>query len=263
MGEWGVLAAAALGGLLAGSFLNVVIYRGPALWGLAGAHRQARGNFWAPGSRCPSCRAPIRPLDLAPLIGFIRLRGRCASCAAPIPLRYPLVEAAGALAAILCVAAFGLSAAAALAFVYLLGLITLAGVDFETGYLPDAITLPLVAAGLAANLSGRFALFDAALIGAAAGYGAFMLVGVLYRRLRDQEGLGGGDAKLLAAIGAWSGWTALAPVVFVASVLALAGVGIARLSGRKIDAKTPIRFGPALCVAAATIFLAAAFLAPV
>jgi leader peptidase (prepilin peptidase)/N-methyltransferase len=266
---------AALLGLLAGSFLNVLIWRGPALWGLVGEDRKARGTFFAPRSYCPSCRAPIRRADLAPLLGFVIRRGRCRACGAPIPLRYPLVEAAGALAVAVCVAVYGGTAAAALAALYLLALIALAAIDLETGYLPDALTLPLIAAGLIANFvadraarsvgvedagglipaTAGFASFESALIGAAAGFAAFWALGAGYRALRRRDGLGLGDAKLLAGIGAWSGWPAIAPVVLLASVLALTGILVPRRRASPVRWDAPVRFGPALCAAAAIVFL--------
>ncbi len=149
---------------------------------------------------------------------------------------------------------FGIGFSAVLAAILFWGLIALTAIDWETGYLPDAITLPLIAMGLIANIGDRFASFPDALIGAAAGYGAFRLIAWGFERLRGIEGLGQGDAKLLAAIGAWAGWTALAPTVFVAALLGLAGVAIAHLHGHKMAAQTPIAFGPALAAAGAIVF---------
>lgn len=256
---WIILATAAVGGLLIGSFLNVVIHRGPALWKLTDGDRNSRGGFAAPRSYCPACRKQIRWFDLFPIISFIVLRGKCRECGAPIALRYPVVEFLGAAAALVSVAVFGATWDAALAALFLLTLIALAFIDHETGYLPDALTLPLLAAGLAANITGRFVSLKDAAIGAAAGYLAFLALAAGYRALRGREGLGWGDAKLLAALGAWCGWVMLPPIVLAASVMALALAAAGALTGRKIDAATPIRFGPALCAAGAAGFLALKF----
>lgn len=253
--NWIIFATAILLGLLAGSFLNVVIHRGPAMWGLQDDDRKARGNFFGPRSYCPQCRERIRNADLIPIIGYLRLRGKCRNCGAPIPLRYPLVEAGGALAGLVSVALFGASLGAFFAAIFFLALTALAAIDHETGYLPDAITLPLIALGLGANFYGRFVLLTDAVIGAALGYLAFAAIAFAYKRLRGREGLGGGDAKLLAAIGAWGGWMILAPTVFFAALAALVSAAASALAGRKIDATTLIRFGPALCAAGAAMFI--------
>jgi leader peptidase (prepilin peptidase) / N-methyltransferase len=254
MTGWVFYVTAALAGAVLGSFLNVVIHRGPAMWKLIdGPHR---GDLVAPRSSCPQCGARIRNRDLVPIVSYIMLRGRCAACGAPIPLRYPLVEIMGAAAALIALYLFGLTAAAALAFVFLLFLIALGVIDHETGYLPDALTLPLAALGLLVNIAALFAPFADALLGAAIGYGAFRLVDLAFTRLRGYEGLGQGDAKLLAAIGAWLGWAALPPVVFLAALLALAGVAAAALGGVKVGRETPVPFGPALAGAGAAAMIA-------
>jgi leader peptidase (prepilin peptidase)/N-methyltransferase len=197
--------------------------------------------------------------DLIPIIGFVRAKGRCSGCGAKILLRYPLVEALGAMAAIASVATFGVSWLALFAFGYLLLLIALAAIDLETGYLPDALTLPLIASGIAVNAGGGFTPLPQSLIGAVAGYVVFWIIAFAYRRLRGRDGLGGGDATLLSGIGAWTGWLSLAPIVFIASATALLFLGFMRLLGRRFDAATPVRFGPALCAAAALFVL---FLTP-
>lgn len=251
-----VLLATILAGLLLGSFLNVVIHRGPALWGLVGDDRRARGTLSAPRSRCPTCAAPIRAADLVPVVSYLVLRGRCRSCGARIALRYPLVEIAGAAACLAALAVFGLSLEAALAAAFLLSLIALAAIDQETGYLPEALTLPAIALGLGANAFGLFATPLAAVIGAAAGYAAFFAIALGYRKVRGREGLGLGDAALFAAIGAWSGWGALAPTAFLAALTGLAGaLASALLAGRRLTATTALPFGPALAAAGAAMFL--------
>lgn len=263
--EWVIYATVTLAGLFVGSFLNVVIHRGPAMWGLIESDKHARGTLFRPSSRCPGCARRLRFYELAPVLSYAALRGRCRGCSMRISPRYPLVEACGAAAAAFSVAAFGMSFGALFAFLFLCALIALAMIDHETGYLPDAITLPLIVTGLAVNAGG--AIFEVApfglealdaLMGATAGFAAFWTISILYLRLRGRDGLGLGDAKLLSAIGAWAGWQALAPTILLASVLALASLTlIAR--GQSLSADTPVRFGPALCVAAAAIFLLPSF----
>ncbi|WDI31255.1 A24 family peptidase [Hyphococcus flavus] len=254
MTDWVIFATCLLAGLLIGSFLNVVIHRGPAQWKLVDS--SDRGTLVSPRSYCPDCKAPISSIHLIPLLGFAVLRGKCATCASRIPIRYPLVELMGGLAGIIAVAIFGFSTTALLAALFFWFLIALSFIDFETGYLPDALTIPLIILGLAANVIDLFTSFPNALIGAAVGYLVFRLIGAAFHRLRGLEGLGQGDAKLLAALGAWLGWLALAPIVFTAAILALGAVGALRLSGKKIAGDTPIPFGPALGAAGALAMVA-------
>ncbi len=254
--HWVFYITAIFAGLIAGSFLNVVIHRGPALWGLT-KDNGGRGTFWAPRSYCPNCKAAISNFDLVPLLSFLFLRGKCRACGGAIAARYPIVEFVAAVAAAASVAIFGLSLSAFFAALFLLALIALAAIDAETGYLPDAITVPLIWLGLIANLGDRFVPLQSAVIGAVAGYVAFWTVSAAYRLVRRREGLGGGDAKLLAAVGAWSGWLALAPAVLAGAIIALAGILALVILGRKIGAETPVPFGPALCLGGALVFLAA------
>lgn len=255
MTDWVFYVTAACLGAIMGSFLNVVIHRGPVLWKLVDG--EARGNLVAPGSYCPQCRESIRALHLIPLLGFIILRGKCAACSARIAIRYPLVELAGAFCALIALTIFGVTIEAIFAFAFFLFLIPLGVIDFETGYLPDALTLPLLLLGVIASAVGVFnvSLFESVL-GALIGYGAFRLIDFIFLRLRGVEGLGQGDAKLLAAIGAWLGWAALPPVVFLAALLALAGVAAAALGGVKVGRETPVPFGPALAGAGAAAMIA-------
>lgn len=253
--EW-VIFATSIVGLIFGSFLNVVIHRGPAMWGLAGEDRRARGTLLGPRSKCPSCAATIRIRDLIPVVSYIALKGRCRDCAAPIALRYPVVEVLGAAAFATPFAVFGGAWAAPVASVFLLCLVALAAIDFETGYLPEAITLPLIALGLAANYVNLYTDFASALIGAVAGYVAFWSISTLYRRLRGREGLGLGDAALFSAIGAWGGWMILAPTALAASLLGLGAMSVSALFSRKpMNGVDPIAFGPALAAGGACSFL--------
>ncbi len=245
-------AAAPVLGLIAGSFLNVVIFRGPSQWGLVDG--APRGTLAAPRSYCPACKNPIPSFRLIPVVSYLLLQGRCANCGAAISLRYPVVEAVGALTALASLAAFGPSWAAVAAAIFGFALIALAFIDLETGFLPDAITLPLILAGLGANAAGLFVSLRDAAIGAAAAYLAFRGIGVAFEKLRGKEGLGQGDAKLLAAIGAWGGWASLPVVVGVGAVVTLGYYG-ARYPFRKIPMDSEIPFGPGLCAAGFLVLL--------
>lgn len=241
--------------MLAGSFLNVVIHRGPAVWNLVDDDSR-RGDFSRPRSYCPACGEQLRAYHLVPLLSYLALRGKCAACASPIPARYPLVELLAAAAGVLAVAIAGAPGPAAAAALFFWILLALAVIDLETGYLPDALTLPLLVLGLAVNSIGLLTpLLDAA-IGAVAGYGAFRLIAFIFEKARGIEGLGGGDAKLLAALGAWLGWQTLAPLVFIAALLALTGVGLTALRGQRPSRETPLPFGPALAASGALTLIA-------
>lgn len=252
---WALLATGAAFGLLAGSFLNVVIHRGPAMWKLVDDDSR-RGDLTRPRSYCPSCGKQLKAYNLIPVFSYLAQRGKCTACASPISVRYPLVESLAALAGAIAVLIAGAPAAIVAMALFFWMLIALAVIDLETGYLPDALTLPLIVLGLAANGAGLFAPFLDALIGAVAGFAAFWLIGALFKRLRGIDGLGLGDAKLLAAFGAWLGWQALAPVVFVGAAAALIGVGAAKLAGKPISRETQLPFGPALAAAGAFVMVA-------
>lgn len=261
--NWSIGATAALVGLLIGSFLNVVIYRGPPLWGLSDAGDAPRGDLISPRSYCPACRTPLRAWRLVPVLSYLIQQGRCATCRAPIALRYPLVEIGGAAVGVVAVMAGG--APSQMVATALLGwsLLCLASIDAETGFLPDAITLPLLALGLAASTLPGAPSALAATIGAVAGFAAFAAVSAIYARLRGREGLGGGDTKLLAALGAWTGWAALPAIVFLAAIGTLATLGVLAIAGKMkstpapmMVAGDPIPFGPGLCAAGFLVYLA-------
>lgn len=251
----GVILSAGAVGLLVGSFLNVVIFRGPRLWGLIDG--EERGSLAAPRSYCPACRATIPASRLIPLVSYVLQKGRCAACGAAISPRYPLVEALGAVAAVSAVAAFGLSFATLAAAAFGWALIALAFIDLETGYLPDAITLPLIGLGLVVNGVDLFTPLSDAIIGVAAGFGAFWAIARSFEALRGKEGLGLGDAKLLAAIGAWGGWMLLPGVVLVGAVATLLAIGASKLAGGRTPMDQPVPFGPGLCAAGFIALLAA------
>lgn len=249
------LAAVFAFGLLIGSFLNVVIHRGPRLWNLI--EGEPRGGLASPRSYCPACKAPIHWTGLVPVASFIAQGGRCRSCGASIALRYPAVEALGGAVALTSALAFGFTWVALAAAVFGWALLALAFIDLETGYLPDAITLPLIAGGLIANAFSLIVPIGDAAIGAAAGYITFRGVGALYRSLRKRDGLGQGDAKLLAAIGAWGGWAILPAVVFTGAIVTLVAVALSKVRGKDTPMDQPIAFGPGLCLAGFAILLTA------
>ncbi len=253
-----VLALAAAG-LAAGSFVTVVVHRLPlmleAAWRreaaeLTGAPPppEERLSLAAPRSHCPRCARPVPWRGLVPLAGFVLLRGRCAGCGAPIPLHYPLVELLCAAGAAACAWRFGPGWAALGASALTCALVALAAIDLKHRLLPDAITLPTLWAGLGFNLAlagggTAFAALPSAVLGAMGGYGALWLAQRGYRLLRGREGLGSGDLKLTAMLGAWLGWEALPGVVFLA---AAAGAAAGLLAGK---GNAPIAFGPWLALA--------------
>ena len=255
------LPAAAVIGLCVGSFLNVVIHRLPKMmergWAdqcaeLAGRAPEPRPRYdlVAPRSACPACGHAIGALDNVPVLSWLALRGRCRACGAPISPRYPVVELAAGALAVAAVWQFGPGAKGLAACALLWALLALAFIDADTQLLPDDITLPLLWAGLAANLFGLFVPLASAVIGAMAGYLALWAVYWLFKLVRGKEGMGYGDFKLLAALGAWLGWPMLPQIVLVSSVLgAVGGILMIVLKGR--DKAVPLPYGPWLAGAGA------------
>ena len=204
-------------GLAIGSFLNVVIHRLPKMmeddWRsqcaeLSGAPEPVlagRYNLLVPRSHCPSCKTPLRASDNVPLVSWLVLRGKCAHCGSRISARYPVVEAITALLSAIVAWRFGFGWPTALTLIFTWALIALTFIDADTTLLPDDITLPLLWLGLAANLFGTFAPLKDAVIGAIAGYLALWSVYWLFKLATGKEGMGYGDFKLLAALGAWMG----------------------------------------------------------
>ena len=246
-------------GLAVGSFLNVVIHRLPKIlerqWraecaDLAGAEPPPaeRFNLATPRSRCPSCGHGITALENIPVASYFLLGGRCSACKARISPRYPLVEALSGLISGYAAWRFGFSAAAFGALLFSWTMIALAFIDLDTFYLPDDITLPLLWTGLIFNVFGVFADLNSAVIGAAGGYLALWSIFWLYKLATGKEGMGYGDFKLLAAIGAWLGWKML-PLVILLSSLVGAAIGIALIVFARHERSTPIPFGPYLAIA--------------
>jgi len=256
----GLALAAGLLGLCIGSFLNVVIHRLPRMmesdWQRQCAELRGETtetgeafNLAHPRSRCPNCGHQISALENIPLLTYLLiLRGKCSGCSAPISLRYPLVEAlTGALSAY-AVWHFGYTLAAAGALLLLWALIALTFIDFDTQLLPDSITLPLLWLGLAFNLAGTYTTLEQAVIGAMAGYLLLWSIFWLFKLATGKEGMGYGDFKLLAALGAWLGWQSL-PAVILLSSLVGAIVGICLIVLARHGRNVPIPFGPYLAAA--------------
>ncbi len=256
---WLFLLAAGVLGLLVGSFLNVVILRLPQMmhreWAqqcaeLAG-EKPAEGetfNLQHPPSHCPACGTPIKAWQNIPLVSYLLLRGRCAHCATPIPLRYPLVEALTGLLTIVVAWHFGPSAQALAAMLLTWALISLSVIDLDHHLLPDQITLPVTWLGLLLSLAPVFATPEDAILGAVIGYLSLWLVFQAFRLLTAKEGMGFGDFKLLALFGAWLGWQMLPQIILIASLCG-ALVGIALILFTRHQRGTPIPFGPYLAAA--------------
>ncbi len=250
----------ALLGLLVGSFLNVVIARLPVMmeraWSLECAEwlqqplpEHEPFNLVEPRSRCPHCAAPIRAWQNVPLLSYAWLRGRCAACGARIALRYPFVELISALLAAAVAATYGATPQTVCGLLLVWGLLALTFIDLDTQYLPDDLTLPLLWLGLLASASGvGFAALTESVWGAAAGYLILWTVCRVFLLITGKQGMGEGDFKLLAALGAWFGWQALPAMILLSSLLgAVCGILAIVLAGH--DRRAPIPFGPFLALA--------------
>ncbi|PYG03085.1 MULTISPECIES: A24 family peptidase [unclassified Thioalkalivibrio] len=254
---------AGLLGLLIGSFINVVIARLPVMlereWQAEARYvlqgeepaedtGAERFDLIRPRSRCPHCQRSIRAIENIPLLSFLFLRGRCPGCGSRISWQYPAVELLTGLLFAATLWHFGASVEAGLALVLTGGLIAAGGIDARTTLLPDQLTLPLLWLGLLVNSFGVFTDLQSAVFGAMAGYLLLWLVFHGFRLLTGKEGMGYGDFKLLAALGAWLGWQAI-PVILLLASLVGAVVGIALIVLRGRDRNIPIPFGPYLAAA--------------
>ena len=257
---------AGLLGAMVGSFLNVMIYRLPIMleraWReesealLSGEtsvepaeSEQETFNLMVPRSRCSACETPIKAQHNIPVLSYLLLGGKCVACKAPYSARYPLVEAITALLSATVAWHFSADiAAVGLALLLTWSLIALTGIDYDTYLLPDNITLPLVWLGLIGNYFGVFTDFSSAFWGAVAGYMTLWSVFWLFKLVTGKEGMGYGDFKLLAALGAWMGWQMLPAVIILSSLVgAVIGIALIVLKGR--DSSKPIPFGPYLAIA--------------
>ena len=250
---------ASLLGLVIGSFLNVVIHRLPimmemdwreqcaSLSGIDNVAKTTKYNLITPRSTCPHCQKTIAAWHNIPVISFLLLGGRCKECKASISWRYPTVEIISAFLVGLTAYKFGFSISTLAASVFALALLTLTFIDLDTQLLPDVITLPLLWLGLLFNLYGGFTDIQSAIIGAVAGYLILWIVYWVFKLVTGKEGMGYGDFKMLAAIGAWFGW-AMLPAVILLSSIAGSIIGIGLIIFAKKGRNTAIPFGPYLAL---------------
>jgi leader peptidase (prepilin peptidase)/N-methyltransferase len=253
------IIVASLIGLVVGRFLNVVIHRLPimmemdwreqceSLKGIDNTAKTTKYNLITPRSNCPHCKKTISTWHNIPVISFLLLGGRCQECKAPISWRYPSVEIISAVLVGLAAYTFGFSINALAASVFVLALITLTFIDFDAQLLPDDITLPLLWLGLLFNLNGGFTDIQSAIIGAVAGYLILWGFYWLFKLITGKEGMGYGDFKMLAAIGAWFGWAMLPAVILVSSISGSI-IGIALMVFAKKGRNNAIPFGPYLAL---------------
>ncbi|SED43539.1 prepilin peptidase [Pseudomonas anguilliseptica] len=247
-------------GLLVGSFLNVLIYRLPKMmqreWReqareileLSTEAPAATFNLVLPNSSCPHCAHEIKPWENIPIISYLFLRGKCSSCKASISMRYPLVELACGLLSAFIAWHFGFTWQAGAMLLLTWGLLAMSLIDVDHQLLPDSLVLPLLWLGLIANSFGLFTRLEGALWGAIAGYLSLWSVYWLFKLVTGKEGMGYGDFKLLAMLGAWGGWQVL-PLTILLSSLVGAVLGLIMLRLRNAETSTPIPFGPYLAIA--------------
>ena len=254
-------------GLLVGSFLNVVIYRLPVMMergfrveatgilngevaALKEAEAQSRFNLVVPRSRCPKCKTQITAVQNIPVISWLVLRGKCAHCKMPVSARYPVIEAVTGMLTALIIFKLGANWAGIGGMLLLWSLIALTMIDYDTQLLPDQITLPLVWAGIIFSMiphSGVFPATDlqSSIFGAIGGYLALWSIYWGFKLITKKDGMGYGDFKLLAALGAWLGWQLLPAIILLSAVVgALTGIAMILFSGHKRE--VPIPFGPYL-----------------
>ncbi len=225
-------------GLCIGSFLNVCIYRLPLGKSLV-----------TPGSSCPNCGSPIRFYDNIPLVSYLVLKGRCRTCQSPFSFRYPLVELMTGMLAVAVWLRFGWHAESLIFFFFSSCLLVITFIDIDHRIIPDVISLPGIAIGLAASFFARHLSWQNSLAGIAAGGGSLLAVAVAYRALTGKEGMGGGDIKLLAMIGAFTGWRGVLFTVFMASATGtLVGLILMARAGKNMKLAVP--FGPFLALGA-------------
>jgi leader peptidase (prepilin peptidase)/N-methyltransferase len=258
-------ALAGVIGLLVGSFLNVVIYRLPIMmqrgWrkecteylqldpeATQEAVTEEPFNLVFPLSRCPGCNTPIKPYQNIPVISYLFLKGKCATCGCHISMRYPVIEALTAIASIMIAWHFGYTPQAAFALLLTWALVALIFIDIDHQLLPDSITLPMLWLGMCLSLFNVFTDAHTSIIGAVAGYMALWTVFHLFKLATGKEGMGYGDFKLLALFGAWLGWQCL-PIIILLSSLVGAVIGLGMIIFVKHDHNVPIPFGPYLAIA--------------
>ena len=247
-------------GLLVGSFLNVVIYRLPIMmendWkeqccdllDLDSPDINKSFNLIIPRSRCPFCGHQIQAIENIPVISYLFLKGKCSKCNSKISIRYPLIEIISAISITIVAYYFGVSIQTLSAIILTWTLITLTMIDIDHQLLPDDITLPLLWLGLSINLFNVFTDINSSVLGAIFGYGILWTVYISFKIVTGKEGMGHGDFKLLAALGAWFGWQSLPLIIILSSVVG-AIIGISLIIFKSHDRNTQIPFGPYLAIA--------------
>lgn len=253
-------------GLLVGSFLNVVIFRTPKMMeqefrrdccdflDIDNSDTSPKMSLSRPNSTCPKCGTPIKPWHNIPVISYLLLKGKCAYCSTPISIRYPIIEAITGALSVLTVWLLGFTPEALTSLLLLWTLIALTMIDIDTQLLPDQLTLPLLWLGLIVNINGLYTDLSSAVWGAVAGYLSLWSVYWLFKWVTGKEGMGYGDFKLLAALGAWMGWQML-PLIILLSSFVGAFIGIAGIIIQGRDKNIPIPFGPYLAIAGWIAFL--------
>lgn len=262
-----ILIVSGIVGLAVGSFLNVVIHRLPRMIlrvdpGANQTHQNNPGrqpddasqpdgpapyHLAFPASHCPHCETPLKARHNIPVVSYLALRGRCSQCKAPISRQYPLVEALSGLLSVLVVAQFGVTLAGLLALVFTWFLLAMAAIDWKTLLLPDSLTLPLLWLGLIASTQSVFVPPETAIMGAVVGYLSLWLLTQAFWVCTGRVGMGHGDFKLFAALGAWVGWAPLYTIVMAAGVMSLLAAALCWATHRVARELTP--FGPFLAVA--------------
>lgn len=248
-------------GSFLGSFLNVVIHRVPLM-----LERQwkadcqellsldnnnphlSKFNLWVPRSHCPSCNHQVKAIENIPIISYLFLKGKCSNCGAKISLQYPLVELLTAILTTIVIWNFGFSIQSLGAVIFTWYLIALSGIDIKTQYLPDNMTLPLLWLGIILNIFSTYTDLTSSVLGAIFGYISLWLVFHIFKLVTGKEGMGYGDFKLLAALGAWMGWQLLPLIILLSSAVG-AIIGITMIVTKLQERSTPIPFGPYLAVA--------------
>ncbi|NVZ36760.1 prepilin peptidase [Pseudomonas sp. 21615526] len=257
---WVFVSGALLLGLIVGSFINVLVWRLPKMlereWraqahevlGLPAEPVAAPYNLMHPNSCCPRCNHPIRPWENIPLLSYVLLKGRCSSCHQPIGARYPITELACGLISAVVAWHFGFGWAAGAVLLLSWGLLAMSLIDADHQLLPDVLVLPLLWLGLILNSFGVFVSLHDALWGAVAGYMSLWSVFWVFKLITGKDGMGHGDFKLLAMLGAWGGWQILPMTLLLSSLVGVMG-GLILLRLRKAQASTPMPFGPYLAIA--------------
>ena len=250
-------------GLLIGSFLNVVILRLPVMmerdWKQqccellelddSNFNKEKENiNLVTPRSHCPKCKHQISALENIPVISYLFLKGKCSKCENKISIRYPLIEIVSGISVVIVAYYFGVSSQTLFALFLTWSLIALSMIDFDHQLLPDDITLPLLWLGIVINIFGVFTDIESSVLGAVFGYGTLWSVYIIFKLVTGKEGMGHGDFKLLAVLGAWFGWQLL-PLIIILSSLVGAVIGISLMFLKSHDRNTAIPFGPYLAIA--------------